>query len=109
VFNIPNGVFRIGEKNFRLIDTSSGDIGSSSTNGDATFFAQGILQQTENTIISATVPTIQRAAVKDNRVVTTTAVTERVVGWYDPLAQTFLVSPSNYPQGIFLSKGSFLL
>jgi len=107
VFNIPNGVFRIGEKNFRLIDTSSGDIGSSSTNGDATFFAQGILQQTENTIISATVPTIQRVAVKDDRVVTTTAVTERVVGWYDPLAQTFLVSPSNYPQGIFLSKARF--
>jgi hypothetical protein len=107
VFNIPNGVFRIGEKNFRLIDTSSGDIGSSSTNGDATFFAQGILQRTENTIISATVPTTQRVAVNDNRVVTTTAVTERQVGWYDPLAQTFLVSPSNYPQGIFLSKARF--
>jgi len=107
VFNIPNGIFRIGEKNFRLIDTSSGDIGSSSTNGDATFFAQGILQQTENTIISATVPTIQRVAVNDNRVVTTTAVAERVVGWYDPLAQTFLVSPTNYPQGIFLSKARF--
>jgi hypothetical protein len=107
VFNSPNGVFRIGEKNFRLIDTSSGDIGSSSTNGDATFFAQGILQQTENTIISATVPTIQRVAVNDNRVVTTTAVAERVVGWYDPLAQTFLVSPTNYPQGIFLSKARF--
>jgi hypothetical protein len=107
VFNIPNGVFRIGEKNFRLIDTSSGDIGSSSTNGDATFFAQGILQRTENTIISATVPTTQRVAVNDNRIVTTTAVAERVVGWYDPLAQTFLVSPTNYPQGIFLSKARF--
>jgi hypothetical protein len=107
VFNIPNGVFRIGEKNFRLIDTSSGDIGSSSTNGDATFFAQGILQRTENTIISATVPTTQRVAVNDNRVVTTTAVAERVIGWYDPLAQTFLVSPTNYPQGIFLSKARF--
>jgi hypothetical protein len=107
VFNIPNGVFRIGEKNFRLIDTSSGDIGSSSTNGDATFFAQGILQRTENTIISATVPTTQRVAVNDNRIVTTTAVASRQVGWYDPLAQTFLVSPTNYPQGIFLSKARF--
>jgi hypothetical protein len=107
VFNIPNGVFRIGEKNFRLIDNSTGDIGSSSTNGDATFFAQGILQRTENTIISATVPTTQRVAVNDNRVVTTTAVAERVIGWYDPLAQTFLVSPTNYPQGIFLSKARF--
>ena len=107
VFLIPNGLFRIGEKNFRLIDTSSGDIGSSSTNGDASFFAQGILQRTETTIISATVPTIQRADVKDNRITTTTAVSQRQIGWYDPLAQTFLVSPSNYPQGIFLSKARF--
>ena len=108
VFNIPNGVFRIGEKNFRLIDTSSGDIGSSSTNGDASFFAQGILQRTENTIISATVPTTQRVAVKDERIVTTSAITaQRQIGWYDPLAQTFLVSPTNYPQGMFLSKARF--
>jgi len=107
VFNIPNGVFRVGEKNFRLIDTSSGDIGSSSTNGDATFFAQGILQQTENTIISTTVPTIQRAAVKDERIITTSVVNTAIFGWYDPLAQTFLVSPTNYPQGIFLSKARF--
>jgi len=108
VFNIPNGLFRIGEKNFRLIDTSSGDIGSSSTNGDASFFAQGILQRTENTIISATVPTTQRVAVKDERIVTTPSITtQRQIGWYDPLAQTFLVSPSNFPQGIFLSKARF--
>lgn len=107
VFNIPSGIFRVGEKNFRLIDTSSGDIGSSSTNGDATFFAQGLLQKVETTIISATVPTTQRASVTDNRVVTQQAVSEQVVGWYDPLAQTFLVSPTNYPQGIFLSKARF--
>ena len=51
VFSIPAGTFRVGEKNFRLIDVSTGDIPSSKTNGDASFFAQGILQQTENTII----------------------------------------------------------
>lgn len=107
IFNIPNGLFRVGEKNFRLIDTASGDIASSSTNGDATFYAQGLLQQTENTIISATVPTIQRVAVRDERVVTTSATASRVIGWYDPLAQTFLVSPTNYSQGIFLSKARF--
>jgi len=107
VFNIPNGVFRIGEKNFRLIDNSTGDIGTSYTNGDATFFAQGFLQKTENTIISATVPTVQRVAVNDNRITTTTAIADRVIGWYDPLAQTFLVSPTNYSQGIFLSKARF--
>ena len=107
VFFIPTGVFRVGEKNFRLIDNATGDIPSSSTNGDAAFFAQGILEQTENTIISTTVPTIQRAATTDTRVISSTTTSERVVGYWDPLAQTFLVSPVNYPQGIFLSKARF--
>ena len=107
VFSIPAGTFRVGEKNFRLIDVSTGDIPSSKTNGDASFFAQGILQQTENTIISATVPTIQRASVSDERVLTTQTQTQVVIGYWDPLAQTFLVSPANYPQGIFLSKARF--
>ena len=105
VFVIPGGVFRVGEKNFRLVDNASGDIGSSATNGDAAFFAQGSLQTVENTIVSAVVPTIQRTSTTDSRVVSSTVVTRQVqVGWYDPLAQTFLVSPTQYPEGVFLSK-----
>ena len=105
VFVIPAGKFRVGEKLFRLVDNSSGDIGSSSTNGDASFYAQGILQTTEGTVLSATVPIIQRTAVTDDRVVTSTVVTGQVViGYWDPLAQTFLVSPAQYPQGVFISK-----
>lgn len=104
VFIIPSGVFRTGEKTFRLVDNSSGDIGSSSTNGDASFYSQGLLQTTEETILSTTVPQIQRAVVNDNRV--TTSVTQRqvVIGYWDPLAQTFLISPTQYPEGMFLSK-----
>jgi hypothetical protein len=104
VFVIPAGVFRTGEKTFRLVDTASGDIGSSSTNGDASFYSQGLLQTTEETILSTTVPQIQRTAVNDNRVVTSSTSQRVVVGYYDPLAQTFLVSPTQYPEGMFLSK-----
>jgi hypothetical protein len=107
VFSIPASQFRVGEKNFRLIDRSDGDIPTSKTNGDASFFSQGILQQTENTIISTTVPTIQRAAATDERVISSTTTKQVVIGYWDPLAQTFLVSPVNYPQGIFLSKARF--
>lgn len=107
IFTIPTGTFRVGEKQFRLTDTSTGDIPSSSTNGDASFFAQGLLQTKEEVIISTIAPTIQRRAVNDNRVVTSTSVTSTtasVVTWWDPLAQTFLISPQQYPQGMFLSK-----
>ena len=107
IFTIPDGTFRIGEKLLRLVDNSSGDIGSSSTNGDATFFAQGLLTTTEDTIVSATVPQIQRVSISEDRVVETTRETgrdQRFFEWNDPLAQTFLISPEQYPQGIFLSK-----
>ena len=107
LFFIPSGTFRTGEKHFRLINNQTGDIPSSSTNGDASFYAQGLLQKTENTIISTTVPTIQRAAVTSERVVTSTTTREVVTGYYDPLAQTFLVSRDNYPDGIFISKARF--
>jgi len=73
IFNIPASIFRVGEKQFRLIDNSTGDILSSSTNGDASFYAQGLLETTENTIVSTIQPTVQRTSVKDSKVTTTTS------------------------------------
>jgi len=108
VFTIPASTFRVGEKRFRLIDNNTNDVGSSSTNGDASFFAQGLLQKLENTIISATVPTIQRQAVRDERVTSSTTVTnQRIEQWIDPLAQTFLIAPGTYPNGLFINRVRF--
>ena len=105
IFTIPASTYRVGEKLFRLTDTSTGDIPSSSTNGDASFYAQGLLQTAENTIVSTIAPTIQRTSVKDSRVTTTTSsVDVPVAGWWDPLAQTFLIAPAQFPQGIFVEK-----
>jgi hypothetical protein len=105
VFTIPTSTFRVGEKRFRLIDNNVNDIAGSSTNGDATFFSQGVLQSVEETIVSATVPAIQRATVTDERVVTTvTSVNDRIIGWNDPIAQTFLIDPITYPQGLFIDR-----
>ena len=104
IFFIPTGTFRTGEKRFRLIDNSTGDLGSSSTNGDASFFAQGLLQTKQEVKVSSVVPVVRRrGTVTDSR--TTVDVTvRRTTSWYDPLAQTFLISPSNYPQGLFIDK-----
>lgn len=108
VYTVPASTFRVGEKQFRLIDNSSNDVGGSSTNGDTSFFAQGLVQTVRNDVISATVPTIQRQVVTDNRVLTTvTQGQARVVGWIDPLAETFLVSPGTYPNGIFINRARF--
>jgi hypothetical protein len=104
IYTVPEGVFRVGEKLFRLTDTFTGDIPSASTSGDASFFASGLLQTVEETIISTTVPQIQRTTVNDTQIVTNTTSLATRNRWSDPLAQTFLVSPQQYPQGMFLSK-----
>ena len=109
IFFLPGSTFRVGEKLFRLIDDSSGNIESSRTNGDTRFFAQGLMATTQETNIIATVPAgIQRTSVSDSRTTTTTSVrqqTETRTAFYsDPLAQTFLVGEAQYPNGLFISR-----
>jgi hypothetical protein len=107
LFTIPTGTFRVGEKLFRLTNTPTGDIPSSSTNGDASFFAQGLLNTTEETIISTFAPTIQRTSVSEDRVIqniSTSTSISTTTRWIDPLAETFLISPQQYPEGLMLSK-----
>jgi len=106
LFTIPAGTFRIGEKLFRLTDNVTGDIPSSSTNGDASFYAQGLLQTTQETILSTIAPVVQRTSVNDSRVITNSVTSTRVTAfaWADPLAETFLISPQQYPEGLMLSK-----
>ena len=104
VYSIPASTFRIGEKQLRLIDNNQNDVVSSYTNGETSFFAQGIVQTVEATILSVTQPTTQRMTVTDERVVVTNTTKTVLTGWYDPLAQTFLVDPSTYPEGLFIQK-----
>ena len=123
-FTIIPDTYRVGEKLFRLLNDSSGDVVSSTTSGDASFYAQGLLQTREEVIISTIAPVVQRVQVNDSRVITNQSVSERVLfnqppqppdtggggdgggggGGGDPLAQTFFVSPAQYPDGIFIEK-----
>lgn len=121
VLTIPKGIFRTGEKTFRLTDTASGDIPSSKTSADATFYAQGLLQTKQDAILSATVPSIVRGAANQTEVLpdrvisSSTSVTWRTIASgannpdvggnvSDPLAQTFLISPTQFSQGVNISK-----
>ena len=108
VFSIPDSVFRIGEKLFRLIDDSVGNLESSKTNGDARFFAQGLLSTQQESSITATVPTgIQRKNVNEEQDIQRSSFTTKTntKNYYkDPLAQTFFVNPGLFPSGLYISK-----
>lgn len=105
VFKIPAGEFRVGEKLFRLIDNPNGDLPSSYTNGDASFFAQGLLQTKQETMVSTISPHIERTTVTQNNTIKSVS---SVTFWSDPVAETFLISPEQYPDGLYISKARFV-
>lgn len=108
VFSVPGDVFRVGQKLLRLNDDPAGSLERSTTNGESAFFSQGLIQTKQETTISVFVPTVQTTTVTEDRSTTTTTTTSSsrrtVVGFVDPLAQTFLINPDQFPQGIMLSS-----
>ena len=108
-FSIPNSDtlrFRTGERQFLLVDNTTADLVSAGTYGEVVYQAQGLLQSKENVVVSTRVPTVRSLGMgtaTDFRTSTNTFARTRVVGWQDPLAQTFLVDAVVYPDGIFLT------
>ena len=104
LFNIPNTEavrFRTGTREFRLID-STGYEDDYNSYGVADYKAEGILQVKQATIEAVRNGVIAQETVQESRTIVDTST--RVVsdtGWYDPLAQTFLVQQKG---GAFLTS-----
>ena len=104
LFDIPNTEavrFRTGTREFRLHDSQQFD-GNTTSYALSDYKAQGILQVKQQTIESVRNGRIVQENVTESRTITQTS--ERVVsdtGWYDPLAQTFLVQQKG---GAFLTS-----
>ena len=77
---------------------ASGDVDSSA---DTTYQATGTLKTVRENILAIRNAEIVRDTVSDSRTVITTRTSTRQIGWYDPLAQSFLVAEEG---GVFLSS-----
>lgn len=104
LFKIPNTDavrFRTGTREFKLVDVNSAT-GEFSSRARANYVAQGVIETKQATINSVRNGQIVEEQVYDNQTIVQTSA--RVVsdtGWYDPLAQTFLVRSTG---GAFLSS-----
>ena len=110
-FSLPNSDtlrFRVGDKQFLLLDNAAGDLVTASTRAEIIYQASGLLQQRENVVISTRVPRIERRTSRESRAVIDTSVTfftpPPPPPPRDPLAETFFVDGTIYPNGIFLSS-----
>lgn len=92
-FQIPADTFKTGERTIRLINNNTNDVEAQDSIGEAKYTATGLLQTRQETLLTT-------RAVQNQRVI------ERRGNrfWVDPLAQSFLVDPDAYPEGMHLSS-----
>lgn len=106
-FYCPRGTFRTGEKVLRMTDHPLGDFGEAQARADSRFFAQGRLNTVEERILSTIRPQRVIENFQEDRTLVTFTDARVATGnpWRnDPIAETFLVEPTQHPDGIFLSK-----
>jgi hypothetical protein len=108
IFNIPQGVFKTGERVFRVDNrTTPEDSGSATTYSEATFTASGLSTTSQRLdfapSISAAKNTFIRTQYRDNILINTSTTTNP----WDPVAQTFIIDKANYPNGAFINSAKF--
>ena len=106
-FYCPRGTFRTGEKVLRMTDHPLGDFGEAQARADSRFFAQGRLNTVEERILATIRPVRFVENFQEDRTLVTFSNERVATGtpWRnDPIAETFLVEPTQHPDGIFLSK-----
>lgn len=97
---IPNNNslrFRCGSRTVRLTDSSTNNKVLELSSADATYYAQGVLETRQRTVVSTRVLSIEQSRVTDTRDVVLARRRRK-----DPIAQTFMIG--NEPNGIFLSS-----
>lgn len=94
-FHIPFGQFFVGDRNFLLTDSSTGNRSQESTSAEARYTAEGLETITTRLDIPVALPDPNSPFWQQ------TSTPPRPI---DPLAESFFVDPIIYPEGIFISK-----
>ena len=98
IFNIPNtdsNRFRCGTREFKLSDDATDNAATRTSRATKQYLAEGILESKQASFVSTRNGELRQEVVTDTQTIIQTS--SRVIsdtGWYDPLAQTFLVQSS---------------
>jgi hypothetical protein len=102
-FIIPNNDsmrFRTGERAFKLTDDVRNS-SSESSFASTQYIASGILETRQETILSTKTPQFNVEQLSETNSGVATTVTTR---WRDPIAQSFLIDPNEFPEGVFITS-----
>ena len=104
-YTIPNNTqmsFRTGTRRLRFTDTPDNVRANESTSAETTYSASGTLNTYEKTILSTKTAEVvtEQLTDKTEAINRTSSRITRDTGWYDPLAETFLVDVEG---GVFVT------
>ena len=116
--NKDNPNFETGTNTFTLTNDPENDQDSATTVGEETYPTAGTLETVQEQILSIRNAKIEQKKLFEEELVNRTVDTEitatrnigqastseSIVGWYDPLAQSFLVDQQTDPEGVFITK-----
>jgi hypothetical protein len=110
-FYIPDNSdtsFQTGTSTFMVSDSITNNPNLTTTSAKAQFTSQGTLDVVQPEYITTLVPEITTQTVSQEQVITSAQSTQTqqqvFVGYYDPLAQTFLIDVNQYPNGVFITS-----
>jgi len=101
VFNLPGGIFHTGQRVLRLDNSINGNQNTSTTFAQGNYYASGLQTQSQQVDFGASPSGAKNTFTQVNSQ-TLTSVQTYISPW-DPVAQTFVIDGSNYPNGVFLN------
>jgi len=102
VFNLPENQFHTGQRVLRVDNGVNGNKDTATTYAEGTFYSEG-LQTTQQQIDFGASPSGAKGTFTQTNYANTTSTVVTTSPW-DPVAQTFIVSKDNYPNGMFLES-----
>ena len=116
--NGDNPNFKTGTNVFTLTNDPDNDQDAATTVGEEAYPTSGTIETVQDQILSIRNAKIEQKKLFEDELVNRTVdtevvatrnlgpanVSESIVGWYDPLAQSFLVDAQTDPEGIFITK-----
>jgi hypothetical protein len=110
-FTVPRTSFAVGKKSIRLTDSTSNDLPTTTTAADYLFPAQGTWGNFKDGIITTRTVQTRRESVRSEKIVTNLFSKNiqrsgftKLLGFTDPLSQSFYIDPAIYPSGVFTKK-----
>jgi hypothetical protein len=110
-FTIPAASYATGKRQIRLTDSATNTLSETTTAADYILPIEGTWGTFKDGVVSTRSVQTRRETVRSERIVTNVfgknlqrSESTKLLGYTDPLSQSFYVDPTIYPSGIFLKK-----